>query len=143
MCGGNIKMQDDRVKIFEVHGAEVRGSEVICFAASGQADMATILVDWIKEGCPVTDVFKEDNFSMIIVTEEACFTYGQGANDLLEIECDESMGSGGDFALTAMHMGKDAKAAVAVAAGMDVFSGGQGMFINCRVKNPKLKKYDL
>jgi ATP-dependent protease HslVU (ClpYQ) peptidase subunit len=89
-------------------------------------------VDWGKS-----------SFEAIIITTDAAYMYCTESGDLLEIFHKTVLGSGGEFAQTALHMGKDAKASVKIAAEMDLFSGGIGTFINCRTKKMVLKEFEV
>ena len=148
MTSGNQVMQDDRQKIFIDTVSKLRGATVIRYALAGSADMTNRIGEWIKEGCPhtvegVPVSWGEAYFEVIIITTESVFQYCAESNDLIEIFHKVSMGSGGEFAQTAVHMGKDAKASVKIAAEMDLFSGGIGTFINCRTKKMQLKEFEV
>jgi ATP-dependent protease HslVU (ClpYQ) peptidase subunit len=141
MTSSNRVMQDDKLKIFVPEGLTVRGDEVIAFAHAGDADMTYRLLTWMADGHPHDVDWKEADFGMIVITRNSAYVYASESNDFLEIETPVSMGSGSNFADVALHMGKDARASVKLAAEMDIFSGGVGTYINCRVKNPKLKDF--
>lgn len=146
MTTGNKVAEDNRQKIFVDTKSEVRGSTVICYALAGSADMTNRVGQWISEGCPHTVEghpydWGEAYFEVIIITAESVFVYCSDSNDLLEIFHKTVLGSGGEFAQTALHMGKDAVASVRIAAQIDLFSGGTGMCINCRTKKMVLKEF--
>ena len=146
-CGNQIS-EEDRKKIVIDTQSQVRGATVICYAMAGQADMVDRLGEWIEAGCPhTTDGIPVDwgkaEFEAIIITTEAAYLYNTYSGDLLEINHSTVLGSGGEFAQTALHMGKDAKASVKIAAQMDLFSGGIGTFINCRTKKLALKEFEV
>ena len=148
MTRGNVISQEDRQKIFIDTVNKVRGHTVICYALAGSADMTNRCGQWIADGCPHTVEghpveWGEAYFEAIIITTESVFLYCTESNDLLEINHKTVLGSGGEFAQTALHMGKDAKASVKIAAEMDLFSGGKGTFINCRTKKMVLKEFDV
>ncbi len=148
MTCGNQVTQEDRQKIFLDTVNKVRGATVICYALAGCADMTNRVGEWISLGCPHTVEgqpyeWGEGYFEVIIITTESVFQYCSESNDIIEIFHKVSMGSGGEFAQTAVHMGKDAKASVKIAAEMDLFSGGTGMFINCRTKKMVLKEFEV
>ena len=148
MTFGNHVCEDDRLKIFIDTQSKLRGDTVICYALAGQADMDDRVGLWISEGClPTKDSIPVDwgkaNFEVIIITTEAAYLYHSESGDLLEIFHKTCLGSGGEFAQTALHMGKDAKASVKLAAEMDLFSGGTGTYINCRTKKLVLKQFKV
>ena len=140
---GNRVASNDMDKIYvDVH-SEVRGSTVIAYALAGSADMAHRIGEWINEGCEVTDEFKECNFECVIITEEEAFVYCSESNDICTTFGNQCLGSGHDFAVSALAMGKNAVKAVQFAASIDIFSGGTGTFINCRTKKLVLKKFEV
>ena len=146
-CGNQVE-DDNRQKIFVDGQSQVKGATVICYALAGQADMYDRVGEWIKEGCPHTkDGIETDwgtiTFEVLIITTESVYIYNTLSGDLLEIFHKTCLGSGGEFAQTALHMGKDAKASVKIAAQMDLFSGGVGTFINCRTKKMVLKEFEV
>ena len=144
-CGNQVN-EEDRKKIVIDTQSQVRGATVICYAMAGQADMSDRLGEWISQGCPhTTDGIPVDwgdnSFEAIIITTEAAYLYCTRSGDLLEINHKTCLGSGGEFAQVALHLGKDAKSSVKIAAQMDLFSGGIGTFINCRTKKMVLKEF--
>ena len=148
MTQGNQVSDDCREKIFIDSKSELRGATVICYALAGAADMTLRVGKWISEGCPHEVEghpldWGEAYFEVIIITTNSCFVYCSESNDLLEIFHGTVLGSGGEFAQTAMHMGKDAKASVKIAAEMDLFSGGLGTYINCRTKKLALRTFEV
>ena len=148
MTTGNKVAEDDRQKIFVDTVSKLHGATVICYALAGSADMTNRVGKWIAEGCPHTVEghpyeWGDNFFEVIIITTESVFMYCSESSDLLEIFHKVCLGSGGEFAQTALHMGKDAKASVKIAAEMDLFSGGLGTFINCRVKKMVLKEFEV
>jgi len=148
MTCGNTVTQEDRQKIFLDTVSKVRGATVICYALAGTADMPQRIGEWISLGCPHTVEgqpyeWGEAYFEVIIITTETAFLYNSESNDILEIFHKVCLGSGGEFAQTAIHMGKDAKASVKIAGEMDLFSGGIGTFINCRTKKMQLKEFEV
>ena len=148
MTCGNRVVDECRQKIFIDTVSKVKGDTVICYALAGSADMVDRVGEWISQGCPHTVEhapydWGDGSFELIIVTTKSVYSYHTDANDLLEIFHPTVLGSGGEFAQTALHMGKDAKASVKIAAEMDLFSGGTGTFINCRTKKLVLKEFQV
>lgn len=149
MTAGNKIVEDNRAKIFIDTVNKLRGATVICYALAGSADMTYRIGEWIAAGCPHTTEegkpidWGEAYFELIIVTTESVFMYHSESNDLLEIFHKVVLGSGGEFAQTALHMGKDARASVKIGAEMDLFSGGIGTYINCRTKKLALREFEV
>lgn len=138
---GNIIGSDHVAKIFvDVH-SQVRGSTVIAYALAGSADMQHRIGKWIEEGCEVSDEFKECNFECIIITEDDAYMFCSESNDICTTFGKQALGSGYDFILSAMHLGKNAVKAVQHAASLDIFSGGTGTYINCRKRKLELKEF--
>ncbi len=139
----NRVVQQDRLKIFMDGISRVRGSTVICYAVAGAADMESRIGQWIAEGCPVTDDFEACEFEAIIITEDSAYVYYDNSNDLFNCLTKEALGSGYDFAHSALTLKMDAVKAVKHAASIDIFSGGEGAFVNCRSKKPMLKRFTV
>lgn len=147
MTTGNTVAEDNRAKIFVDTVSKLYGETVICYALAGSADMTHRIGEWISEGCPHTvegqaKDWGKASFEVIIITTQSVYMYYSESNDLLEIFHKVCLGSGGEFAQTTLHMGKDAKASVKLACEMDLFSGGVGTYINCRTKKLVLKEFD-
>lgn len=138
---GNIIGSDHCTKIFTTVHSELRGSRVIAYALAGAADMQFRIGEWISGGCEVTDEFKECNFECIIVTEDDAYMFCSESNDICTTFGNQALGSGYDFILSAMKLGKNAVKAVQHASSMDIFSGGTGLYLNCRTKKLVLKEF--
>ena len=138
---GSRISQDDRIKIYMLLGATVRGSKVICYAVAGVADLVDVLGDWIKEDCPITDEFQDKEFAVIIITEDSAYLYHETSNDLFELQCTECLGSGGVYAEAVLPLGFNAVKACKHGASIDLFSGGTGCYVYCRDGVPKLSRF--
>ena len=139
---GNRVVADDMVKIHMDGSSTVRGSMVICYALAGAADLMNIVGDWIAEGCPVDKDLSEKEFECLIITVDDCFVYCKGSNDIFRSPGYETLGSGGEFAMSALHFGKNAIESVQHAASIDIFSGGEGAYVTCRdVTKAELKGF--
>lgn len=141
---GNVVASESFVKIHTSNGV-VRGSRVICYSLAGRADLYDRIGDWIGDGCPQVDEFLEAEFSAIIITEDGLYEYGEGSHDLVKLPDGDfsTLGSGGEFAHSALVFGKNAIEAVQHAASIDLFSGGNGMYIDCRCDHPELKEFKV
>lgn len=142
-CTSGNRIADEKVnKIRLCPGAVVRGSAVICYSLAGAADMYDIVGDWIQDGCPVTDHMKEKEFGVIIITEDNAYVYGSESNDIYPVgSCTETLGSGSEFAMSALYFGKNAIQAVQHAAGIDLYTGGTGTYIDCRAEELHLREF--
>lgn len=134
-------IQDDRFKIFMEDEAVVRGSKVICYAIAGVADIVDVIGEWIYDGCPLTEDFSEKEFAVIIITEASAYLYHDESNDLFEVQTTECLGSGGVYADSVLLLGFNAVKACKHAASIDLFSGGEGSYVNCRKGKPSLKRF--
>ena len=141
VTASNRVVQDDRLKIFMAEESVVRGSRVICYAVAGVADIASVLDEWIYDGCPLTEEFKEKEFAVIIITEKSAYIYHDNANDLFEAQTAECLGSGGVYAEAVLPLGFNAVKACKHGASIDLFSGGEGCYVNCRKGVPKLTRF--
>ncbi|AVQ81666.1 hypothetical protein [Variovorax sp. PMC12] len=92
-------------------------------AFSGDLDVGVQLVEWLRAGAVPADFPKLQtenaaNFLVIHVDGSVC-QYERTPVPLVFEEGRRAMGSGRDFALAAMHLGHDARAAVEVACALD------------------------
>ncbi len=142
-CTAGNRIVDERVsKIRLCPGAVIRESAVICYSLAGAADMYDIVGEWIHDGCPVTDTMAGKEFAVVIITEDNAYFYTSESNDIYPIDsCPETLGSGGEFAISALHFGKNAIEAVQHAAGIDMYSGGIGTYIDCRKEKLVLREF--
>lgn len=139
-AGGTL-ITDKAVKLYMDCKGQVLGSDVIAYAIAGSADMHRTIKEWIREGCPLTKDMRDDNFAVIIITKSSAYMYSDESTDLYEIEHLECLGSGRYYAHSAVILGKSSCAAVKHASALDVYSGGEGSFVNCRTRKPVLKKF--
>jgi hypothetical protein len=132
---------DNADKIFMIEDAYLRGSEVICFACAGDASVRNLIEEWIREECPRDFISPTVMYECIIVTTDAVYHTSPEQADIYQLTEGEYgvIGSGAEIAHTALVMGKDAKGAVAVACSLDLCSGGQIAYVNCRAKSPTLR----
>lgn len=75
--------------------------------------------------CPLPEKMDPDSFAVLVIYDNGEAEFYQG--DLVRAEVIEApfaFGTGGEFALTVMHLGKSAEQAVKVAEEMDLFTGG-------------------
>jgi hypothetical protein len=135
---------DSKPKIIMLNDVELRGSEVICFAYAGDSSVVKLLEEWIKEECPADHLPMGLMYGCLIITRDAAYHACTDQADLYELSEDEPgfEGSGAEFAHAALVMGQNAKDAVKTACKIDVCSGGRISYVNCRVKEPKLKFLD-
>jgi ATP-dependent protease HslVU (ClpYQ) peptidase subunit len=138
---GNIVLTNTQGKIYMDEISKVRGSTVICYAIAGHADMENIIKLWLADGCPVTNDMEDANFEVLIITDDAAYMYSDANNDLYDVTHNYCSGSGADFAYSALAFKANACKAVKHACTLDIYSGGEGSFVNCRSKKPVLKRF--
>lgn len=96
---------------------------------SGSAYIGLSLLKWFESGAVESDYpgneDGDDGSQLLVVTpERKIIVYeGRGIQIRFEHNC-HAIGSGCEFALGALAMGADARRAVEIACGLDVYSGG-------------------
>jgi ATP-dependent protease HslVU (ClpYQ) peptidase subunit len=94
---------------------------------AGHGDLAYEMLDWFKAGCVKADFPEPDSDHyatlMVITPEKKILMYTGRATPVPYEQEFNAIGSGRDYALAAMHLGYDAKKAVAVACHFDVNCG--------------------
>lgn len=118
---------------------------VVGFAGAGNAMFK--IADWWMEGCqgdaPTVDDDKGESCIGILVSRKGVFCLFNGVHPM---EIDDpwfAIGSGSDFAISAMSLGKNPKEAVEHAMQFDVGTGGRVDCIYCPnyfKQEPKKKK---
>lgn len=98
----------------------------IC-GVSGEAKAGMELVSWLQGGADVDDFPELDEdtcVDLLVVHDDGrVAVYEKSPTPLWMEEKHMAIGSGKDYALSALHLGKDAKEAVAFACTMDAFCG--------------------
>ena len=140
---GNVRLQSPVQKLFVV-GNETSGyfhvgiagryAEALCFINYLEDSLERAR---LQEGTfiAIPEAISEDleNFNAIIVSpDHEIFVY-EGSRFFVPASAPYAIGSGADFALSAMACGKSAKEAVEVAIKFDVFSGGNIEELNAPV----------
>ena len=92
------------------------------YACCGDADCCEALPKWHAAGAK-TKKIPEGDWEMLVISERGIKHYTDSMPTGMTSPVPTAIGSGGDFALTALRMGKSAAEAVSVAIGMDIFSG--------------------
>jgi 20S proteasome alpha/beta subunit len=98
-------------KIHRVGGAIV--------AVAGNLDQGLLMIEWVRQGCNPETFPKSqsgDNWATLVVADkDGLRHYEQTPYPIIVEDQIWAAGSGRDFALAAMHLGKDATEAVEVA----------------------------
>lgn len=95
---------------------------------AGSAVHAVEFREWLLSGAdpktiPLFQLSEEYQNVILIKPDKSCWVYSQGVYPSLVEDTFHACGSGRDFALAAMHMGKSAKEAVELASLFDVATG--------------------
>jgi len=108
----------------------IHGAQILAVALAGDSGGMLALKSALRAGITVfTELPPVYRFQALAVTEEGdayllTLDEEESCLHVTEVSTREAMGSGEDFAIAAMHMGRDAIEAVAVASDLDVFTGG-------------------
>lgn len=127
---GNIRISNNIQKLWQIDGYRIaiagRYAEALAFVEHLENVIEHRRISsetYLTVGMP--DVGDFDNFSALVITpEDEVFLY-EGSNLSMPVVPPVAIGSGSDFALSAMTLGKTADEAVAHAIQFDVFSGGE------------------
>lgn len=115
---------------------------VIGFAGSGTAMFK--IADWWLDGCqgdaPTIDRDNDEGCIGLLVTRKGVFALLDGVHPMKIEDPWFAVGSGSDFAISAMSLGKNAKEAVEHAMQFDVGTGGSVDAIYCPNHFQKDKK---
>lgn len=113
-------------KVYKLGGA--------LFGTSGSAEFAYVFYDWLKSGLPRREPYGEENVCALV--------YANGLFYFLErfipIPVNKpfwAIGSGAEYALAAMELGKSAEDAVRTAIELDINSGGEVYSVKYPLKN--------
>lgn len=120
MCKGKFKRSDAR------HAT---------LAAGGNVDLIDkIEAFWLKSDKPLSELklpaidpaAQTSTFQLLIVQDDGvALFYDSDLDSPVKMEAPFAFGSGGDFALAALHMGVSAADAIAVAEEIDIYTGGR------------------
>lgn len=129
-------------KLYSIEGLGVAG-----FAGGGSTMLK--IAEWWRNGCqgdaPELPKDSDESCQGILATAEGVYYLADGIVPMLLDAEYFAIGSGSDFAITAMSMGKDAKEAVEEAIKHDVWTGGRVDAIYCphyfeKEEQPKTRK---
>lgn len=95
------------------------GDSVVAF--SGDSCQGLLMVEWVRAGCnpetfPASQKDKDDWATIIVATKDGIRYYERGPYPIVVEDPIWASGTGRDFALTAMHLGKTAIEAVQIAS---------------------------
>ena len=105
-------------KIFRI------GDKLVGLAGSG--DVCRAMLAWAMDGFKQEDfpvVAKDSDVDMLVASRHGVVCYGQGPFPLVIEDRFATIGCGRDYALAAMHMGRNAEYAVELACELDVHCG--------------------
>lgn len=111
--GDSSGLRRTTTKIFRFDGG--------LFGSAGLGSSAMSMFEWVKAGAAPAEVpafqLTDEYQSVLIVRKDgSVWIYGKGPHPFRMEDRFHSVGSGRDFALTAMHLGKSASEAVEIAS---------------------------
>lgn len=97
---------------------------VVLVGLSGCEEDAPAIVNWIKRGMPENSrpTFERDSVSGLLITQDGAFHIESQCIPMPIEERFHAIGSGRDFAIAAMHLGRSAREAVELAARYDIYT---------------------
>lgn len=94
------------------------------YGPCGEAEACELLPFWHANGCRKKNM-PEGDWSMLVVNRYGVRYYSGDNPHGHFVSAPTAIGSGGEIALTALHLGSTAIEAVQIAAQLDVFTGGE------------------
>jgi hypothetical protein len=126
----NSGLQRTVTKVFKVlrPATEKRGAHFLLVAGSGGYDLLIEMVKWITEGedpatFPAAQRTKEDYCPMVVIDQNELYVYEMQPSRFHFEDRHYACGSGRDFALMAMRLGKSATEAVELTSEFQVDCG--------------------
>lgn len=118
----------DKRATFEGFGATTtkirRLASGTLLATTGHAGIGRALTEWYEDGCLSEYPDKESECTLLVITSDGHLAmYEKSRSPIILENKFIAMGSGRDYALAAMHLGKNAAEAVAVACIFDIACG--------------------
>lgn len=128
ITSGNEIITDNQQKIFKL---KKNSKNYIAFAISGEIRFARVFEKWIKSNGEFT--LSMENTCIVAITNKgkAHKYYDDDNYESSMSEC-VCVGSGRDYAITALRLGKTPKVAVKIASELDVFTGGKITSLNIK-----------
>ncbi|WP_028449689.1 hypothetical protein [Chitinibacter tainanensis] len=115
---------------FEIKKLFVIGDGKLLMAGAGTADDLKLFASWLEDSFADNELLfggetpEIDDLQAIVINTQTGESYLYGEKLVpIEIKAPFAIGSGGDFAMAAMKLGKSAKEAVELASEIDIFSG--------------------
>jgi ATP-dependent protease HslVU (ClpYQ) peptidase subunit len=136
-CSGGIVAADTQMTADYIsYGSKLIEDDEKIYCMVGEVCYARVLVELLQEGLNLTECraelrdagidYKEGNFAVVVIDRDEMDAILIHSNLLTDSLCEPwAVGSGGDFAMGAMHVGATAEQAVAAAIGLDPSTGGQ------------------
>lgn len=138
----HIIESNNRQKIFPAkRGMVLKGSPIVCWGFAGDATGIQLIKEWIETDADAPSEFPEEfKFNLLVITESSVWELHSGFYGWYEIDDKTAIGSGEEFAISAMALNRTAVAAIQHAITLDAFSGGTISYINCRDSKHILKQ---
>lgn len=116
----------DHVTLPKVREIVVDG-KVLVAGVCGSSECAELFFDWLGDGKEKPSL--GDKFEALVFSEDGLFWYAEKLRGV-ELTGSQTIGSGCQYAISAMHCGKTAVEAVTIAGHFDVFTGGETRWID-------------
>ena len=126
-------------KLYRKRVGEGRKAHDVIIATAGESSPALLFVDWYGSGKPVPEMLRDlgGDFTCLILTPKGLFEADVYCRPDQILEPFYAVGSGAKEALAAMHCGKSARDAVAIAARIDPYTGGRITSMTLEPRQPR------
>jgi ATP-dependent protease HslVU (ClpYQ) peptidase subunit len=111
---------------------EIEGKKIFLVATAGTSGDHRHSLKYIRDGGLESgkEMHKQVSSILLMITTDGCgYVFQKDRDNLLPCVWEQpapyATGSGGDFALAAMHCGKNSHEAVQIASLLDVYTGGK------------------
>ena len=135
MTAGNVIVADNVTKLHRLNNVLYREDVLYLIGIAGAMSDVYKILDFLATGAAPDSGFEHD-VGAVIVGARFIYHLEPDTTHLMRYKRDTFLveGSGGPFALSAMRLGLDAKAAVEHAKKMDIYSGGKVKVISGEFK---------
>lgn len=140
---GNNILQGNIVKLHKVEGT-FKDENLIAIGAAGSLSRLEDIVDWISKGgkpeeMPPGTLNSTDMTSTLVITNKGCWCFEFDKHPF-KVPGKYAIGSGSEFAISAMSLGISAMDAVHHAIKHDCFSGGPVLTLDSSTDLKEIKE---
>lgn len=112
-------------KLFRKTIKSGRKTRTVILATAGESSPGMVFVDWYGTGGARPDLLKDTDFTCLVLEPDGLYEVDSLCRPERILAPFYAIGSGAKAALAAMHCGKSAREAVAIAAKLDPYTGGR------------------